>query len=129
MTYGIIFYEIIHNKVYIYLKRNLNEEYQDISINEPTDDNILHNIGSLYYVKNSDYKHTIYLLDIIKYSDLFDKYKHNLEKINYEIFNQKIFHNNIKHKRIKNFIIKKELDYIILNYKLIKKIKSTNCTL
>ena len=125
MTYGIIFYEINNNKVYLYLKRNINEEYQDITINEPDENSILHNIGSLYYVKNSDYNHIIYLLDIIKYNDLFDKYKTILEKINYEFFNQKIFHNNIKHKRLKNLIIKRELDYIILNNKLIKKLNQT----
>ena len=112
MTYGLIFYEINNNKVYLYLRCNSNE------------DNILYYIGTLYYAKNSDYNHIIYLLDITKYNDLFEKYKNLLEKINYDMFNQKIFHNNIKHKRIKNFIIKRELDYIILNHNLIKKLKS-----
>jgi len=124
MTYGLIFYEINNNKVYLYLRRNSNEEYQDILINQPNKDNILYNIGTLYYAKISDYNHIIYLLDITKYNDLFEKYKNLLEKINYDMFNQKIFHNNIKHKRIKNFIIKRELDYIILNHNLIKKLKS-----
>ncbi len=134
MTYGIIFYEIqTYDYVYIYLKRNSNEEYQDISINKPDEESILNNIGTIYYVKNSDYNHLIYLLDVTKYNELFNKYKHILEKINYDFFNQKLFHNNIKHKRLKNFMIKKELDNIILNYRLIKKLKFnqtksiTNC--
>ena len=120
MTYGIIFFDINITKhsVYVYIQRNSNEEYQDILISEPID------IGVLYYVKNSDYNHIIYLLDITKYNELFTKYKIYLEKINYDVFNKKIFHNNLKHRRIKNFLIKRELDLILLNYKLIKKYRS-----
>ena len=125
MTYGIIFFEINSDTkyVYVYLKRNSNEEYQDNSIYKPDENSILNNICVLYYIKNAEYNHITFLLDIIKYSNLFDKYKNNLEKINYNIFNQKNFHNNVKHRRIKNYIIKKELDAIIFNYKLIKKFR------
>jgi hypothetical protein len=125
MTYGIIFYEINNNtkNIYLYLYRNSNEVYQDITISELNDIELLQNINIIYYVKNPEMNHKLYLLDITKYNNLFDKYKIKLEKINYEIFNRKIFHNNIKHRRIKNFMIKKELDLIILNYRLVNKFR------
>lgn len=112
-TYGIIFYEINLNNIYVYLKKNLNDKYEDIIIFNEID------TLPIYKIKLYESNHLIYLIDI-KHNELFDSYKNMLEKINYKYFINKPFQNNSLHKRIKNIIIKKTIDDIILNKKIIK---------
>jgi hypothetical protein len=113
LTYGIIFFEINPSDINIFLRKKLNDKYEDILINDELD------ILPIYKIKLYDYNHTIYLIDI-KYNNLFDLYKNSLEKIKYKYFISKPFQNNMVHKRIKNIIIQKIFDEIILNKKLIK---------
>jgi len=113
LTYGIIFYEINFNDTYVYLKKNLNDKYEDILINNELD------ILPIYKIKLYESNHEIYLVDIKNY-ELFETYKNYLEKISYKYFKSKPFQNNMLHKRIKYIIIQKTFDEIILNKKLIK---------
>jgi len=116
MSYGIIFYEINLNNIYIYLKKNLNDKYEDILILNKI------NILPIYTIKLYETNHIIHLIDI-KYSELFKTHKNLLEKINYKYFISKPFQNNSLHKRIKNTIINKTINEIILNKKIIKIMK------
>ena len=100
LTYGIIFYEINFNDTYVYLKKNLNDKYEDILINNELD------ILPIYKIKLYESNHEIYLVDIKNY-ELFETYKNYLEKISYKYFKSKPFQNNMLHKRIKYIIIQK----------------------
>jgi len=116
ISYGIIFYEINLNNTYIYLKKNLNDKYEDIIILNQID------ILPIYKIKLYESNHIIHLIDI-KYSHLFDSYKNLLEKLNYKYFISKPFQNSSLHKRIKNIIINKTIQEIMLNKKIIKIMK------
>ena len=66
LTYGIIFYEINFNDTYVYLKKNLNDKYEDILINNELD------ILPIYKIKLYESNHEIYLVDIKNY-ELFEQ--------------------------------------------------------
>lgn len=114
ITYGIIFFELNNNNTYIYLKKNINDKYEDILINDKL------NILPIYQIKLYESNHIIYLIDIKYNNYIFDSYKEFIEKINYKYFINKPFQNNMIHKRIKNILIEKNLNQIIFNKKIKK---------
>jgi hypothetical protein len=64
ITYGIIFYEINHNSINIFLKKNSFDKYENIIINDKLD------ILPIYKIKLYESNHIIYLIDI-KHNELF----------------------------------------------------------
>jgi hypothetical protein len=121
-TFGIIFYEIINNKMNIYLKKNNKDYYEDI-INF----NDIDMINNLYYIsslispifKYTNKDHTILILNKNKHADIYNLINNkNIEKINLQRFSNKNVHNNLKHKRIKEYELINLLQLIDLNYKI-----------
>ena len=119
---GIIFYEIKKDKMYIYLKQNTKDYYEDIiKFNSSNLINFIkeinNNIGSLFklFINN----HTILILNKNKYNNIFDEICNFQEmvKINLSWFNNKNVHNNLKHNRIKNIELNNLLNLIYTNYR------------
>ena len=122
---GIIFYEIINNKMNIYLKKNNKDYYEDII--QFTNEDIINN---MYYIadiispifKYKNQNHNILILNKNKYIDIYNSITFNkninIEKINLQWFCNKNVHNNLKHKRIKDYELINNLQLIHLNYRI-----------
>jgi hypothetical protein len=125
-TFGIIFYEFINNKMNIYLKKNTKEYYEDILyLYDEYINNELININNIIspIFKYKINEHTILLLNINKYKQLYNlitlnNNNINIQKINFIWFCNKNVHKNLKHKRIKDFELINNLQLIDLNYKI-----------
>lgn len=113
MTYGIIFFKIKNNKIYLILKKNINNKYEDFIIkNIPNN-----NIPPLYKININEYDHNILLLNITKnmtlFNDIINKTKFDIISLN--SFTNDNFHRHLKTKRIKNDEISIILDKIRFN--------------
>jgi hypothetical protein len=121
-TYGIIFYEIINNKMNIYIKKNNKDYYEDIiNFNDENNINILIYITNIIspIFKYINKNHNILILNINKYIDIYNLINNkNIEKISLQWFCNKNVHNNLKHKRIKDYNLINVLQLINLNYKI-----------
>jgi hypothetical protein len=124
-TFGIIFYEIINNKMNIYLKKNNKDYYEDIiHLNNEDINNNLYYISDLispiFKFINKD--HNILILNKNKYINIYNLITFNkninIQKISLEWFCNKNVHNNLKHKRIKEYELINVLRLIDLNYKI-----------
>jgi hypothetical protein len=113
MTNGIIFFKIKNNKIYIILKKNINNKYEDFIINN----NIDTNIPPLYKININNYNHKILLLNINKNMTLFNNLisKTKFDIISLNSFTNDNFHKHLKTKRIKDEEISILLDKIRFN--------------
>ena len=116
--YGIIFFKFDKHTLYLYLKKNSEDKYEDIIINN--NNNILDiNLAPLYKLFLDD-KNILYFIDINKYKILYDHIVHKLNKplecISYNTFIKPSIHRYSKINKLQNNIIETILDKIKLNY-------------
>jgi hypothetical protein len=118
---GIIFFRFINNTLQLYLSKNNDDKYEDITIIEDL------NIIPLY--KFYDNFNMIYFLDINKYENLYNKIisedidKNKIFCISLSTFNKPSIHKYAKIKKLKNNEIEIILNKIKLNYTIRTKIK------
>lgn len=118
-TYGIIFYKYEHNKLNIYLKRNLKYYYEDVVIKDHAIINKLNDINILYKVHDNTKKHNIFLLNVTKYKNIYDiiiNEKINMQIVNLKKFMSIPFHKTLKHDKLKINDLNKSLTFIRNNY-------------
>ena len=114
-TYGIIFYTYKNDKLQLYLKKNTKDYHEDFIIKDIDKINFLNNISAIYKSYNFEKNHMIYLLNKIKYSELFDDIK-NYEIVNLKKFNSVPFDKTLKHNRLRFNELDISLDNIRKNY-------------
>jgi len=119
-TYGIIFFNYDAGKLYVYIKQNSKDYYEDFldMLDIGMIVSLTNVLSPLYKSTNYEKNHTTLLLNMKKYKTIFDNIcdKKCIKKINLREFNSSSVHKIMKHNRIKYFGLNNSFDIIRNNY-------------